>query len=44
MKRRIRTEITEGAKKHIASHNVRAGEVLTIFELGLFREKVRGMN
>jgi uncharacterized DUF497 family protein len=36
MKRRIRIEITEGAKRHIASHNVRAEEVLTIFEQDYF--------
>ncbi|MBA5942291.1 MAG: BrnT family toxin [Methanophagales archaeon] len=36
MKRRIRIEITEGAKKHIASHNVRAEEVITIFERNYF--------
>ena len=36
MKKRIRIEITEGAKKHIASHNVRAEEVLTIFERDYF--------
>ncbi|MDI6885258.1 MAG: hypothetical protein QMD22_02715 [archaeon] len=36
MKKRIRIEITEGAKKHIASHNVRAEEGLTIFERDYF--------
>jgi uncharacterized DUF497 family protein len=36
MKRRIRIEITEGAKRHIASHNVRAEEVITIFERDYF--------
>ena len=36
MKKRIRIEITEGAKKHIAGHNVRAEEVLTIFERDYF--------
>ena len=36
MKRRIRIEITVGAKRHIASHNVRAEEVLTIFEQDYF--------
>jgi hypothetical protein len=36
MRKRIRIEITEGAKKHIASHNVRAEEVLTIFERNYF--------
>jgi uncharacterized DUF497 family protein len=36
MKKRIRIEITEGAKKHIASHNVRAEEVLRIFERNYF--------
>ncbi|MEA2033071.1 MAG: hypothetical protein U9N41_05760 [Euryarchaeota archaeon] len=36
MKRRMRIEITGRAKKHIASHNVRAEEVLTIFERDYF--------
>jgi uncharacterized DUF497 family protein len=36
MIKRIRIEITEGAKKHIASHNVKAEEVLTIFERDYF--------
>lgn len=36
MKRRMRIEITEKVKKHIASHNVRAEEVLTIFERDYF--------
>lgn len=33
---KIRIEITEGAKRHIASHNVRAEEVITIFEQDYF--------
>jgi len=36
MKKRIRIEITEVAKKHIASHNVRAEEILTILERDYF--------
>jgi uncharacterized DUF497 family protein len=36
MKRRIRIDITEGAKRHIASHNVRVEEVITIFEQDYF--------
>ena len=36
MKTRIRIEITEGAKEHIVSHNVRVEEVLTIFERNYF--------
>ncbi len=36
MKRRIRIDITEGAKRHIASHNVKAEEVLSIFERDYF--------
>jgi len=36
MKRRIRIELTEVAKKHIASHNVRAREILIIFEQDYF--------
>jgi uncharacterized DUF497 family protein len=33
---KIIIEITEGAKRHIASHNVRAEEVMTIFEQNYF--------
>lgn len=36
MKKRIRIGITEGAKRHIARHGVRAEEVLTIFEQDYF--------
>ena len=31
-KMKIRIELTEGAKRHIASHNVSVKEVMTIFE------------
>ena len=36
MKMRLRIEITEGAKRHIANHNVRAEDVITIFERDYF--------
>ena len=36
MKGRVRIEITELVKKHIGSHNVKAEEVLTIFERDYF--------
>jgi hypothetical protein len=36
MKGQIRIGITEVAKKHIASHNVRAEEILTILERDYF--------
>jgi|LGVF01.1.fsa_nt_gb uncharacterized DUF497 family protein len=36
MKGQIRIEITEVAKKHIASHNVRTEEILTILERDYF--------
>jgi hypothetical protein len=39
MKGQIRIEITEVAKKHIASHNVRAEEILTILERDYFVKK-----
>jgi Protein of unknown function (DUF497). len=39
MKGRIRIEITEGAKRHITKHGVRAEEVLTIFEQNYFVKK-----
>ena len=33
---RLRIEITEGAKRHIANHNVRVEDVITIFERDYF--------
>lgn len=39
MKGRIRVELTERAKRHIARHGVKAEEVLTIFEQDYFVKK-----
>jgi uncharacterized DUF497 family protein len=36
MKRRIRIEITDRVKEHIASHNIKAKEVLSLFDQNYF--------
>jgi len=36
MKKRVRIEITDRVKEHIASHNVNVKEVLTLFDKNYF--------